>query len=102
MEKDIREQIALAVANRNGCQYCASAHAMLGKQAGLSEDDIRSGLGGEAGDPQENAALRFAVAIVERRGQVRDRDLEAVRNAGLDDGEIVEIIAHVVLNTFTK
>ena len=75
---------------------------MLGKQAGLSEDDIRSGLGGEAGDPQENAALRFAVAIVERRGQVSDRDLEAVRNAGFDDGEIVEIIAHVVLNTFTN
>lgn len=98
----LREQIALAVANRNGCQYCASAHAMLGKQAGLSEDDIRSGLGGEAGDPQENAALRFAVAIVERRGQVSDRDLEAVRNTGFDDGEIVEIIAHVVLNTFTN
>ncbi|MED5389520.1 MAG: carboxymuconolactone decarboxylase family protein [Pseudomonadota bacterium] len=98
----LREQLALAVANRNGCQYCASAHAMLGKQAGLSTEDIRNGLGGEAKDTQENAALRFALAVVEQRGQVSDRDLDGIRNAGFDDGEIVEIIAHVVLNTFTN
>lgn len=98
----LSEQIALAVANRNGCQYCASAHAMLGKQAGLTENEIHNGLGGEASDPQENAALRFALAVVERRGQVSDRDLDAVRNAGFDDSEIVEIVAHVVLNTFTN
>lgn len=96
------EQIALAVANRNGCQYCASAHAMLGKHAGLSDDEIKDCLVGETGDPKENAALRFALSVVEQRGQVSDQDLDSVRAAGFDNREIVEIISHVVLNTFTN
>ena len=36
----IREQIALISAETNGCDYCASAHSLLGKNAGLSQDDI--------------------------------------------------------------
>src|SRR5437762_1763539 len=35
-----REAIALAVAEANACDYCLSAHAALGKHAGLSDADI--------------------------------------------------------------
>src|SRR4051812_41080042 len=35
-----REAIALAVAEANGCDYCLSAHSVLGKGAGLSDADI--------------------------------------------------------------
>ena len=31
-----------------------------------------------------------------------DADIEALRAAGFDDGQIVEIIAHVALNLFTN
>ena len=37
-----REIVALAVAQYNQCQYCLSAHSLMGKGAGLSENDIRS------------------------------------------------------------
>ena len=30
------EQIAVAIANANGCEYCLSAHTLLGKKAGAS------------------------------------------------------------------
>src|SRR5947209_4707626 len=36
----LQEQIALVVAEANTCDYCLSAHAVLGRGAGLSSDDI--------------------------------------------------------------
>src|SRR5215470_6812033 len=36
----MREQLALAVANANRCDYCLSAHNALGKLAGLSSSDL--------------------------------------------------------------
>ena len=47
-----------------------------------------------------DAALQFAKSVVEKRGCVSDEDLDKVRSAGYDDGEITEIVAHVVLNIF--
>ena len=35
-----REQVALAVAQENACQYCLSAHAAIGQGAGLSDADL--------------------------------------------------------------
>ena len=35
-----REQLALAVAEANGCEYCLAAHSTIGKKLGLSADQI--------------------------------------------------------------
>ena len=39
---------------------------------------------------------------VEQRAAISQADVEAVRTAGFNDGEIVEIMAHVALNLFTN
>lgn len=98
----LREQIALAVAQQNGCDYCLSAHTALGKGLRVSDADLTLAREGRASDPQEDAALRFVVRVVERRGRVDDADLEAVRRAGFDDGQVVELVANTVLNVFTN
>ncbi|MEQ8813185.1 MAG: carboxymuconolactone decarboxylase family protein [Thalassobaculum sp.] len=97
-----REQIALAVAGANRCDYCASAHSMLGGNAGLAAEEIDRNLQGRSADPRMQAALRFASRIVTTRGQVTDDDLAAVRAAGFEDGQVVEILANTVLNIFTN
>ncbi|MCM5681197.1 peroxidase-related enzyme [Schlegelella sp. S2-27] len=96
------EQIAVAVADRNRCEYCLAAHTALGRQAGASAEEMAAAQAAESTDPRTAAALRFAVELVERRGQVRDGDVQALRAAGYDDGQIVEILAHVALNLFTN
>ena len=58
--------------------------------------------GGDAADPKTATALRFALKLVEARGQVSEADVQAVRAAGYSDQEIVEILAHVALNLFTN
>jgi uncharacterized peroxidase-related enzyme len=96
------EQIAVAIANRNACEYCLAAHTALGRKAGASAEEMSAAQGGESTDPKTAAALRFALKLVEARGQVNDADVRAVREAGFNDEEIVEILAHVALNLFTN
>ncbi len=96
------EQIAVAVADRNACEYCLAAHTALGRKAGASAEEMSAAQAGDAADPKTAAALRFALKLVEARGQVNDADVQAVRAAGYSDQEIVEILAHVALNLFTN
>ena len=96
------EQIAVAVAERNRCGYCLAAHTALGRKAGLGADELRDAQAGESADPKTQAALRFALALVERRGGVGEGEVQALRSAGFSDEEMVEILAHVALNLFTN
>ncbi|MGH6839773.1 MAG: carboxymuconolactone decarboxylase family protein [Methylocella sp.] len=96
------EKIAVAVADRDACSYCLAAHTLLGKKAGASGQDMADAQAGHSEDPKAGAALAFALKLVENRGQMADADIEAIRAAGFDDGQIVEIIAHVALNLFTN
>jgi uncharacterized peroxidase-related enzyme len=98
----VREQIALTVAEANSCDYCLAAHSLLGKGAGLSPDAILDARRVQATDPKTDALLKFAVTVVESRGQVSDEALAAVRAAGANDAELIETVAHVALNILTN
>jgi uncharacterized peroxidase-related enzyme len=98
----LREQIALAVAEANVCEYCLAAHSMLGMKAGLGEEQIAAARRGDALDARDRGALRFALAVVGSRGGVSSADLERVRGAGFGDADIAEIVAHVALNVLTN
>ena len=98
-----RERIALAVAQVNGCDYCLAAHTYLGKNlAKLDDAEIAANRHGGSRDPKADAAVRFAVKVIRDRGHVTDDDVQAVRMAGYDDAQMVEIVQHVALNTWTN
>jgi uncharacterized peroxidase-related enzyme len=98
-----RERIALAVAQINGCNYCLSAHTYLGSRlAKLDTAEIAANRAGRSNDSKADAAVRFAVKVTELRGHVSSEDLQSVRSAGYDDGQIIEIVQHVALNIWTN
>jgi uncharacterized peroxidase-related enzyme len=98
-----RERIALAVAEMNACDYCLSAHTYLGKNlAKLDDAEITANRSGSSNDLKADAAVRFAAKITQERGHVAESELEAVRTAGYDDGQIIEIVLHVALNVWTN
>lgn len=97
-----RESVAIAVAQRNSCGYCLSAHAFLGKGAGLSAADIAAARDAKAADVRRQALLTLADKLVVERGHLSDADLAAARGGGLADGEILEVVALVALNTFSN
>jgi uncharacterized peroxidase-related enzyme len=103
LEAPTRERIALAIAAVNGCDYCLSAHSYLGKNISkLSDAEMAANRSGGSTDPKAEAAVRFAVKLVEARGHVSDADIQAVKQAGYSDAQIVEIVLHVALNTLTN
>lgn len=98
----IREQIALAVSEANQCGYCLAAHSAIGSSVGLSDEQLRDARGGSSLDRKTEVALTFARRIVDTQGLVSDEDLAGMREAGYDDGAIVEVVAHVALTIFTN
>ncbi|MGH6953654.1 MAG: carboxymuconolactone decarboxylase family protein [Alphaproteobacteria bacterium] len=98
----LREQIALAVAEANGCGYCLSAHSAIGGKLGLGEGEISAARGADSADAKTAAALRFAVGLVRSRGRASDADIEELRRHGFTDGQIGEIVANAALNVFTN
>ena len=98
----LREQIALAVAGENGCDYCASAHTAVGKGTGLGAEELARNLQGRSEDARVEAALLFARRAVAERGWVADADVQALRDAGFSDGEVVEIVTNIGVNLFTN
>lgn len=102
LSPQLREQIALAVAEINSCEYCLSAHTTIGKMVGLSDRDLNSGRLSFSDDPKIDVALKFARAIVVNQGQVTTDYFNRLHQAGYVDAEIVEIIANVILNIFTN
>jgi uncharacterized peroxidase-related enzyme len=100
---EIRERIALLVAEENGCAYCLSAHTYVAERVlRLPQDEILAAREGASTDPRVRALLRLASAVNKHRGTGADDDVEAARAAGVSDAEIVEVIGHVAANAFSN
>ena len=102
LDARLGEQIAVAIANRNRCEYCLAAHTVLGQNAGASADEMSAAQIGQSEDGKTATALAFALKVVEQRAQISDSDVANLREAGFADEQIVEIMAHVALNIFTN
>ena len=99
----IREAIALVVAELNQCDYCLSAHAFLASNlVNIEDTEITANRKGLSRDKQTQAILQFVISVVLERGKVGSDQLLKIREAGLNDAEIVEVIQHVSLNIFTN
>ncbi len=98
-----RDSIGLAVSEVNGCNYCLTVHSFTaGHMAKLPDDEIILARKGHASDPKRDAAVQFARRVIETRGQVTDTDLQAVRDAGYKDANVMEIIALVAMYSLTN
>jgi uncharacterized peroxidase-related enzyme len=98
----VREQIAITVAQENGCDYCLSAHTAIGTMIGVSESQLVDARSGKSDDAKVDAMLTLALQIVRERGRIPDQELAQAKAAGVTYAEIVEIVAAVALNVFTN
>lgn len=98
-----RDAIGLAVSEVNGCNYCLAVHSFTAEHlAKLPTDEIILARKGRASDPKRDAAVQFARKVIEARGQVSDADLNAVRDAGYTDANVMEIVALVAMYSLTN
>jgi len=96
-----RERIALALARHNGCDYCLSAHTALGRDAGLTGNEMAANRAGSSEDAKAAVAVKLALSLSEQRGAVSHAELFEAREAGHTEADIVEIITHVGMDLIT-
>lgn len=98
-----REGMALAVSEVNGCDYCLAAHSYVATTFTKSPaEELALNRKGTSSDPKRAAAVGFARSLVEKRGEVSDEELDAVRAAGYTDEQIHEMVALSVQFLFTN
>lgn len=97
------ETIKLAVSEVAGCDYCIAAHTLMGKFAGLSPEAMKQVRAGEpTGDAKRDALVRFVRTLVGTRGTVPVEALEAFRDAGYTEQQVVEVTLVIASITFTN
>jgi uncharacterized peroxidase-related enzyme len=95
-----RELATTVVSRLNGCVYCASVHAQRFEQLAKRNDVIRQVFDDPraAGTTErEKAIARFSIALTEKPDAVDAAQLRALREAGLDDAEILDLIHSIAI-----
>jgi len=98
LSKAFLESVGVYVSLLNGCHYCVEHH-YEGLKRQLKDDAaaerrlavLMAGKLEDAFDAREAAALRYAGKLTRDPAAVAKSDVAAMRAAGLDDGEILEI-----------
>lgn len=98
----IKEAIALVVGQSNECNYCLSAHSAMAKKMGLSDENILQARQGISEDFKTKEILKFVKKVIENKGKVSDQDVSHLKESGITDKELVEIILLVSVNIFTN
>jgi alkylhydroperoxidase domain protein len=90
-----RELAAAATSRHNGCIYCASVHARHSVTYSKRPEDVQrlldAGVGADLGE-RWNAIVAAAVALTAIPIAFGPAHVVRLREAGLDDGEIVDVI----------
>ncbi|MFZ6731469.1 carboxymuconolactone decarboxylase family protein [Undibacterium sp. Ji42W] len=102
LDLQTRERIALAVAQKNSCEYCVSAHTAIGRGTGLNNEEMAANRAGSSQDAKAAVAVKFARSLVEHAGEVSTTDILDMRDQGYSDADIIEVITHVGMNILTN
>ncbi|MDH0682315.1 MULTISPECIES: CMD domain-containing protein [Achromobacter] len=95
MSRAERELGATVVSRVNGCVYCASVHAQRFEQLAkrndvigqVFEDPITAGT-----TKREQAIGKFSIQITEAQADVNAASIQALKDVGLNDGEILDLL----------
>lgn len=98
----VHEAIALRACEIQGCRDGTAYHMARADAEGATVEETVAFRKGEVTDSKLKAVLDLGAAIVQEQGRVTDKDVQAARNAGLCDAEIVETLGVVALSTFAS
>lgn len=95
----IEQQVIYLSANyEHDCHYCMAAHSGLAKMIGMSANDIQALRNGiPLNDPKLQALRRFTQRMVQARGWLEDREIEAFLAAGYTQQQVLEVILGIAI-----
>lgn len=88
-----REVINLVTSQINGCRYCQSAHTVLGKMNGFTDEQVIEIRKGSASfDPKLDALVKLTASIVENKGRVSEDLKTNFFNAGYTEANLIDVV----------
>lgn len=98
VDEELFEYVMVVVAQANECDYCASSHREnLVKIEGLDEETVASIRNGDYSDlsEQQERILKFAEQVAENPHRITEDHVDALREVGLDDADVLQLLAIV-------
>ncbi len=95
-----RELGALTVSRINGCVYCASVHAQRFEQLAKRNQivaDIFDNPATAGDSERDKAIIQLATELTENPAEFSDERIQALKDLGLEDKEILDLIHSVAI-----
>ncbi len=103
LSKKTKEAINLVVSEVNGCDYCLSAHTVLGKMNGFSDDEILEIRSGSASfDARLDGLVRFAKEVASHNGQISESSRTDFFESGWSEADLVEVVVSIGEKTISN
>ena len=100
LSRSERELGAIGCSIVNRCIYCAAVHAdrhmMIEKSGDVTDEIFEKGVAAKL-DPRDQAIFDFAVALSKSPSAARAGHIKALRDAGLDEAEILDLVLSTAL-----
>lgn len=88
-----REVINLVTSQINGCRYCQSAHTVLGKMNGFTDEQVIELRKGSASfDTKLDALVKLTASAVENRGRATEETKGAFFAAGYTEANLIDVV----------
>ena len=90
-----KEAVNLVVSQVNNCVYCQSAHTVIGKMNGFSDEQLLNIRSGKATDSKLNALVQLAQSITKNRGSADTQLVDNFFAQGYTKENLVDLVLQV-------
>lgn len=90
-----KEAVNLVVSQLNGCIYCQSAHTVIGKMNGFSDEQVLDLRRGKSENPKLDALVKLAASITQNKGKADTATVDAFYAQGYNNENLVDVVLQV-------
>lgn len=90
-----KEAVNLTVSQVNGCVYCQSAHTVIGKMNGFTDEQLLDIRKGKSDNAKLNALVQLAADITQNRGNANDTLVIEFFAQGYTNENLVDLILQI-------
>ena len=101
----VKQMVSLAISHYNECQFCSVSHTYALESLGVSQDIIKGCL---SNDEMEDipvsyrSIIKFSIKSVKNAKSITDDDFDKLRENGLSESEITELVLLISLTNFSN
>jgi len=94
-----KEAVNLVVSQVNGCVYCQSAHTVIGKMNGFTDEQLLDVRRGKSNDAKLNSLVALAADITKNRGRASNNLVNDFYANGYTNETLVDLVLQIADKT---